>query len=177
MSMNRTTSLPEFDMKPEELSPPDASRPCYNLIVRVFLQLAEVQGSIVRESKANIESRDIAAVQRLQDRMFEIRGSMTEVRGPSMRLKRILFWNSNLIQMQVSHVIEDCFQGELIGLDFVYNSVMTTILKLHPNVMEDSSLYHQLLSYARTSLTSLLDMMNHATNLVECDASRDSIPW
>lgn len=91
MSMNRMTSLPEFDMEPEELSPPDASRPCYNLIVQVFLQLAEVQGDIVRESKMNIESRDIIAVQRLQDRMRKIRDSMTQVRGPPMCLERIFF--------------------------------------------------------------------------------------
>lgn len=79
--------------------------------------------------------------------------------------------------MQFANVASKCFEGELMGLDFVYNSVMTSTLKLHPNVMEESSLYQQLLSYARTSLTSLLNMMNHATELVECDGSRDSIPW
>lgn len=78
MSMNRTSALPELDMKPEELSPPDASRPCYNLIVQAFLQIAEVQGNIIQ---VNIDSRDIA-VQRLQGRMWKIGDSMTQVRGP-----------------------------------------------------------------------------------------------
>lgn len=79
--------------------------------------------------------------------------------------------------MQFSHVTEKCFEGELMGLDFIYNSVMTSCLKLHPNVMEESSLYQQLLSYARASLKSLLNMMYHATELVEGDGTRNSIPW
>lgn len=82
-----------------------------------------------------------------------------------------------LTQMQFSHVTDKCFQGELMVLDFVYNSVMTSILKLHPNVMEESSLYQQLLSYARRSLTSLLNLMNHASKLVEFNAFRDAISW
>lgn len=81
LSMNRTTSLPEFHMKPEELSLPDTSRPYYTLIIQVFLHLAEVQGDIVRESKVTVESRNINAIQGLQNRMWKIKESMVQVRA------------------------------------------------------------------------------------------------
>lgn len=88
-----------------------------------------------------------------------------------------MLWSVILIQKKFSHVTEKYFQAELMGLEFVYNSVMTSILKLHPNVMEDGRLNQQLLGYARMSLRCLLDMMSHAEKLVEFNVFRDAVLW
>lgn len=80
LSMNRWLSLPEFDMNPAELVPPDTKKP-YTSLIQVFLQLAEVQSDIVHHTKTkNMKAReDVETVQALQGKMWKIKETIKEV--------------------------------------------------------------------------------------------------
>lgn len=64
-----------------------------------------------------------------------------------------------------------------MGVDFVYHSVMTSVVKLHPYLMDDAGLHQQLLGYARTSLSSLSEMLRIAKTLVDFHLFRVSVSW
>ncbi|KXH38486.1 hypothetical protein CSIM01_05611 [Colletotrichum simmondsii] len=160
LSMNRCLSLPEFDMNPAELVPPDAKKP-YTSLIQVFLQLAEVQSDIVHHTKIkNMKTRDdVETVQTLQGKMWKIKETIREC------------------QKQPLHTEEKYLQAEWMGVDFVYHSVMTSVVKLHPYLMDDTGLHQQLLGYARTSLCSLSEMLSIAKTLVDFHLFRVSVSW
>ena len=64
-----------------------------------------------------------------------------------------------------------------MGADFAYNSIMTAIVKHHPYLQEDPGLRDQLLGYARTSLSSLKDMLMQTRLLVDVHTFKISISW
>ncbi|KAK0381139.1 hypothetical protein CLIM01_01496 [Colletotrichum limetticola] len=160
LSMNRCLSLPEFDMNPAELVPPDAKKP-YTSLIQVFLQLAEVQSEIVHHMEIkNMKAReDVGTIQTLQGKMWKIKETIREC------------------QKQPLHTKEKYLQAEWMGVDFVYHSVMTSVVKLHPYLMDDAGLHQQLLSYARTSLSSLSEMLSIAKTLVDFHLFRVSVSW
>ncbi|KAL0766918.1 hypothetical protein CaCOL14_010489 [Colletotrichum acutatum] len=160
LSMNRCLSLPEFDMNPAELVPTDAKKP-YTSLIQVFLQLAEVQSDIVHHTKIkNMKAReDVETVQTLQGKMWKIKETIREC------------------QKQPLHIEEKYLQAEWMGVDFVYHSVMTSVVKIHPYLMDDTGLHQQLLGYARTSLSSLSEMLSIAKSLVDFHLFRVSVSW
>lgn len=64
-----------------------------------------------------------------------------------------------------------------MGAEFAYQSVMTSIIRLHPYLLEDSGVHHQLLGYARTSLSSLQEMLTHAKTLTDAHTFKVSVSW
>ncbi|KAK1624339.1 hypothetical protein BDP81DRAFT_502080 [Colletotrichum phormii] len=130
LSMNRCLSLPRFDMNPTELVPTDAEKP-YTSLIQVFLQLAEVQSDVVHHAKTKKTMENVETVQTLQGKMWKIKETG---------------------QKQPLHTKEKCLQAEWMGVDFVYHSVMTSIVKLHPYLLDDAGLYQQLLGYAHFHL-------------------------
>lgn len=72
---------------------------------------------------------------------------------------------------------ERYFRAEWMGVDFAYYSVMTSIFKLHPYLVEDCGLHQQLLGYARTSLSSLQEMLTDAKSLVDFHTFSTSVSW
>ncbi|KAK1675372.1 hypothetical protein BDP55DRAFT_715536 [Colletotrichum godetiae] len=155
LSMNRCLSLPEFDINPTELVPTDAEKP-YTSLIQVFLQLAEVQSNVVQHAKTKNVMENVETVQKLQGKMWKIKETC---------------------QKQPLHTKEKYLQAEWMGVDFVYHSVMTSIVKLHPYLLDDAGLHQQLLGYARTSLSSLSEMLGLAKTLVDFHLFRVSVSW
>lgn len=64
-----------------------------------------------------------------------------------------------------------------MGADFSYYSVMTSIMRLHPNLSDDSVLQEQLLGYARRSISSLQDMLDLSKSLTDLHLFKVSVSW
>ncbi|KXH26761.1 hypothetical protein CSAL01_00307 [Colletotrichum salicis] len=134
LSMNRCLSLPDFDMNPTELVPTDAEKP-YTSLIQVFLQLAEVQSDVVHHAKTKKTMENVEAVQTLQGKMWKIKETC---------------------QKQPLHTKEKYLQAEWMDVDFGYHSVMTSIVKLNPYLLDDAGLHQQLLGYAHFHLLLIL---------------------
>lgn len=64
-----------------------------------------------------------------------------------------------------------------MGADFSYYSVMTSIMRLHPNQSDDSVIQEQLLGYARRSISSLQDMLDLSKSLTDLHLFKVSVSW
>lgn len=54
---------------------------------------------------------------------------------------------------------------------------MTSIVRLHPNLSDDPGVLEQMLGYARTAMSLLVDMINHGSSLTNMHTLTISIVW
>jgi hypothetical protein len=79
MSMNRPSSFPDMKINIAMLVPMDATRP-FTTIVNIFLELAQVQDTIIRDMRSQDDSKKRAnGVLELQNRMWGIRSKIVDV--------------------------------------------------------------------------------------------------
>ncbi|KAF4488354.1 hypothetical protein CGGC5_v004317 [Colletotrichum fructicola Nara gc5] len=159
LSMNRTACLPDMNLDTTDLLGPDPAKP-HTYLLHVYLRLAEIQNEIVHGSRERSNSKDmLSRVQCMQQEMWKIKETIREFRNTQLQSK------------------DSYLRGEWMGVDFAYHSVMTSVVKLHPYLAEDVGLHQQLLGFARTSLSSLNDMLLHAKTLTDIHNFRVSVSW
>lgn len=54
---------------------------------------------------------------------------------------------------------------------------MTSIIRLHPNLSDDPAVLEQMLGYARTAMSLLVDMISHGRSLTIMHTLAISIVW
>ncbi|KAF0331844.1 C6 transcription factor [Colletotrichum asianum] len=138
----------------------EEARYAHTYLLHMYLRLAEIQNEIVHGSRERSNSKDmLSRVQGMQQEMWKIKETIREFRNTQLQSK------------------DSYLRGEWMGVDFAYHSVMTSVVKLHPYLAEDVGLHQQLLEFARTSLSSLNDMLLHAKTLTDIHNFRVSVSW
>ena len=79
LSMNRASCLPDMELDVFMLVPATPDRP-FTALINIFLELAQVQDGIVRDTKTRGSSNvRLERIQALQQKMWQIRDRMQEV--------------------------------------------------------------------------------------------------
>ncbi|KAH8667163.1 hypothetical protein BGZ61DRAFT_522230 [Ilyonectria robusta] len=145
MTLGRRSFLPEMEVDAAMLIPPAVEKPSAP-IFNVYIEFAKIQDSIARDMRAHhpgTSSKRLEAVNSLRKRMKDIRVKIREFR------------------LQPPHCTEHLLQGEWMGVDFTYFTIMTTIIRLHPDFSTNEHVREDCLENARRSLSELKNMENH----------------
>ncbi|KAH7349747.1 hypothetical protein B0T11DRAFT_289834 [Plectosphaerella cucumerina] len=145
MSLGRRSFLPDMDVNASMLIPPTLEMPS-TPIFNVYIEFAKVQDGVALEARASSSRsprRRVHAIQLLCHRLERIRAKIESFRS------------------QPPHSTDHLLQGEWMGVDFTYYSIMTAIIRLHPDFSTDQSVRESCLNNARISLHALRRMELH----------------
>ncbi|KAH8892789.1 hypothetical protein GQ53DRAFT_120380 [Thozetella sp. PMI_491] len=145
MALGRRSLLPEMEVNAALLMPPAVDMPS-TPIFNVYIEFAKVQDAIAKgtRSQSTRPRREvIELVRSLRTMMKEIRVKIREFR------------------LYPSHSTEHLLQGEWMGVDFTFFSIMTTIIRLHPDFPIDQYVRDDCLEHARRALSELKNMEDH----------------
>ncbi|KAJ5797940.1 uncharacterized protein N7503_007236 [Penicillium pulvis] len=153
----RPSSLPELCLEPAKLVPTSPSEPL-SMEVKILVELAGVQDvSLVLLLGGNkLEKSGIPELIRsLQDRMRAIGHEISEARDA---------W-SNAPELSI----------EMDALEFTYNSILTTVLRLGSTMLHDVRMREECLHNARKSIISMRSLQTKVS--VANELSLDVIFW
>ncbi|KAH7121898.1 hypothetical protein B0J13DRAFT_612556, partial [Dactylonectria estremocensis] len=145
MTLGRRSFLPEMEVNAAMLIPPAVDMPSAP-IFNIYVEFAKVQDAIARDIRAprlHRSSEKTDVIKSLRLRMNEIRLKIRKFR------------------LHPPHCTDHLLQGEWMGVDFTYFTIMTTILRLHPSFSADQHVRENCLEHARRALCELKSMEEH----------------
>ncbi|KFA51011.1 hypothetical protein S40293_11165 [Stachybotrys chartarum IBT 40293] len=147
MALSRRPFLPEMDVNTAILIPPAVDMPS-TPIFNIYIDFAKVQDSVARDLRSpSYQTKDARSdmVKSLCSQMEDIRTKIRKFRS------------------HPPHCTDFLLQGEWMGVDFTYFSLMTTIMRLHPDHANDRYITEKYLENARRALSELKNMGEHGT--------------
>lgn len=163
MSLGRRSYLPEMELNATMLIPVVPEMPSAP-ISNIYLEFAKVQDEIAREMRLQQSAREQEERPRifheLRSRMEEIRAKSFQVCKQARRQYCVLTFGIQY-RSQPPQCTDHLLQGEWMGVDFTYFSILTAISRLHATFHEDKHVRELCLRDARRSLCALREMERH----------------
>ncbi|KAM0813363.1 putative Zn(2)-C6 fungal-type domain-containing protein [Seiridium cardinale] len=145
MTLGRRSLLPEMEVNVAVLIPPTADMPC-SPIFNIYLEFAKVQDSIANTSR----TQHTLALSERKEILRSLRSRMAEI---TLKVREF--------RLQSPHTSEHLLQGEWMGVDFTYFTIMTSIIRLDPNIFIDCNVRDDCLENARHALFELRRLEEH----------------